>query len=269
MEIDIVDAFTDRPFAGNPAAVCILAQPADPAWMQSLAAEMNLSETAFLVPTGDAFGLRWFTPAKEVKLCGHATLAIAHTLWERGVLKSGQPALFDTLSGRLTARRDGEAIVLDFPSLPFTPCDPPRGLTEALGCPVESVHSNPLDVLVCTSSAQSVRTLRPDLQVIKAMSMRGVIVTARSDDDRFDFISRYFAPAYGVDEDPVTGSAHCCLAPFWAARLGRNELTGFQASPRGGVVRVRVRGDRVDLIGHAVTTLRGTIAKDARSIGAG
>lgn len=264
MDLIIVDAFAESPFSGNPAAVCLMEARADDAWMKNLAAEMNLSETAFVQRGGKAFGLRWFTPCREVTLCGHATLASAHVLWENGILAPDEPALFESLSGQLVARREDNCIVLDFPSLHAEPCQAPPGLAEALECRIISTHANSLDVLVCVASADEVRRASPDMRAIRAIPKRGVILTAESDDPRFDFISRYFAPAAGVDEDPVTGSAHCCLAPFWAERLGKQELTGYQASSRGGIVRVRARGDRVDLIGRAVTVLRGRLAEAAR-----
>ncbi|HEY1375821.1 MAG TPA: PhzF family phenazine biosynthesis protein [Gemmataceae bacterium] len=255
----VVDAFADRPFTGNPAAVCPLDRPADDGWMQDVAAEMNLSETAFLAPEADGFRLRWFTPAVEVDLCGHATLASAHVLWETGRLPAGEPARFHTRSGQLTATRAGGDIVLDFPAVPVEPCPPPDGLTDALGATPRGVGRNRMDVLVELDSESAVRRLRPDFGRLTAVPVRGVIVTAPSADPAFDFVSRFFAPASGVPEDPVTGSAHCALGPFWAARLGKIDLVGRQVSRRGGVVRVGVRGDRVHLGGRAVTVLRGEL----------
>jgi PhzF family phenazine biosynthesis protein len=251
-----VDAFTRTPFAGNPAGVCLLAAPADEDWMQRVAREMNLSETAFLHSAGDGFQLRWFTPAVEVDLCGHATLASAHILFEQGVLDEGAEARFDTRSGRLGARRRGDRIELDFPATAPEPCDLPDGLAEALGAtPVQSGRSR-FDLLLEMASADVVRRLAPDFGRLKALPVRGVVVTARSDDGRYDFVSRFFAPAVGVDEDPVTGSAHCCLGPYWAEKLGKNDLRAFQASARGGEMAVTVDGDRVGLGGHAVTVMR-------------
>jgi PhzF family phenazine biosynthesis protein len=264
-----VDAFTDRPFAGNPAAVCLLESgPADDAWMQAVAREMNLSETAFVQarPGGDGFDLRWFTPTVEVDLCGHATLASAHVLWEAGRLPADRPARFHTRSGLLSASRNaGGTIQMDFPSKPSTPVEAPPGLAEALGVQLVSVSSNGMDYLIELTDESAVRGLRPDLRALKAVRARGVIVTARSDDARYDFVSRFFAPAVGVDEDPVTGSAHCCLAPFWAERLGKTKLVGYQASARGGVVGVEVLGDRVLLNGNAVTVLRGMLLPGSES----
>jgi PhzF family phenazine biosynthesis protein len=255
-----VDAFADRPFAGNPAAVCVLPGERDAAWMQDVAREMNLSETAFLLRQEDGFRLRWFTPAVEVELCGHATLASAHVLWEDGWLAASETARFHTRSGLLTARRDGEWIWLDFPAAPPHPAEPHPDLLPALGIEAPRyVGGSRWDVLVEVESEPAVRALQPDIAALRRVPMRGVIVTARSDSLEHDFVSRWFGPAVGVDEDPVTGSAHCVLAPFWAERLGRDELTGYQASARGGVVRVRVRGERVGLGGRAVTVLRGEL----------
>jgi PhzF family phenazine biosynthesis protein len=227
--------------------------------MQHVAAEMNLSETAFLVPEGDGYGLRWFTPAVEVDLCGHATLASAHVLWETGRLSSAAPARFHTKSGLLTATRDGDRIVLDFPAVPVERCEPPAGLSDALGGASRGVFRNRMDVLVEFDSESAVRDLKPDFGRLAGMPVRGVIVTAPSADSQFDFVSRFFAPASGINEDPVTGSAHCALGPFWAGRLGKHDLVGRQVSQRGGVVRVGVRGDRVHLGGRAVTVLRGEL----------
>lgn len=258
-----IDAFADRPFSGNPAAVCLLDEARDAEWMQAVAAEMNLSETAFVAPGNGAFGLRWFTPTVEVDLCGHATLASAHALWTEDVVAEDEPIAFDTKSGLLTCVRDGALIELDFPALPLTDIDPPPDLVEALGITPSYVGRSRLDHFVFVEEEQAVRSLKPDYAALRKLPNRGLIVTSPSGDPRFDFISRYFAPAAGVDEDPVTGSAHCCLGPYWAARLGKTELTGFQASPRGGVVHVRVAGERVVLGGEAVTVLRGTLAGEA------
>jgi PhzF family phenazine biosynthesis protein len=255
-----VDAFTDEPFRGNPAAVCVLERPRTDAWMAAVAQEMNLSETAFLEARGDVWSLRWFTPAVEVDLCGHATLASAHALWSEG--HSADAVLrFETRSGTLTARREGDAIVLDFPAEPAEERTPPDGLLAALGLErVLATGRNRFDWLVQVDNGAVVRALRPDMRALAAHDMRGVIVTAAGDDGVHDFVSRWFGPQSGVDEDPVTGSAHCCLGPWWAARLGRTELRGWQASARGGSVGVRVRGSRVELIGRAVTVVRGELA---------
>ena len=254
-----VDAFSDRAFAGNPAAVCLLAGPAEPAWMQAVAAEMNLSETAFLVPGAEAWGLRWFTPAIEVQLCGHATLASAHVLWESGRLPATATARFHTASGLLTAARRGNEIELDFPAKPVEASPAPAGLAGALGAEPRYVGRSAFDYLVELASAEAVRELRPNFAALAGLPVRGVIVTAASDRPESDFISRFFAPGAGVNEDPVTGSAHCTLAPFWGARLGRAEMVGWQASARGGRVRVTLQSDRVLLGGRAVTVLRGEL----------
>lgn len=252
-----VDAFTDRPFRGNPAAVCVLAAPAAEVWMQDVAREMNLSETAFLWPEGDGFRLRWFTPAVEVDLCGHATLASAHVLWETGTLAPGAEARFHTRSGLLTARARDGLIELNFPQKPVVPVAPPPGLLDALGVVSKVVGSNRMDFLVEVESEEVVRKVAPDGKRLRTLPVRGVIVTARAHE--WDFVSRFFAPGAGIDEDPVTGSAHCALAPYWGSRLGKTEMVGYQASARGGVVRVRLDGDRVHLGGHAVTVLRGEL----------
>jgi PhzF family phenazine biosynthesis protein len=257
-----VDAFTDRPFHGNPAAVCLLDAPRDAAWMQAVAGEMNLAETAFLWPENGAFRLRWFTPAVEVDLCGHATLASAHVLWQEGHLAPDAEARFDTRSGRLTARRAGDWIEMDFPAEPADPDPAPPGLLDALGVTaVWTGHRLRLGYrLVEVADEAAVRRAAPDIRAL-ARAARGVIVTARASSGEADFVSRFFAPAMGVDEDPVTGSAHCVLAPYWAGQLGRTELTGYQASARGGVVRVRAAGDRVILGGQAVTVMRGELGE--------
>ena len=227
--------------------------------MQAVAAEMNLSETAFLYRDGDCYRLRWFTPLAEVDLCGHATLAGAHVLWEDDYLAEDQPARFETRSGLLTARRDGELITLDFPATTAEPCDPPGGLLDALGVTAVSVGKSRYDYLVEVASADAVRQCRPDFGALGSLPVRGVMLTAVSDEPQYDFISRFFAPAVGVNEDPVTGSSHCTLAPYWRAKLGRDVMTGCQASRRGGIVHVTVRDDRVVLGGRAVTVLRGEL----------
>jgi PhzF family phenazine biosynthesis protein len=258
-----VDAFTNRPFAGNPAGVCMLDRPADATWMQRVASEMNLAETAFLCPEGDGFRLRWFTPTVEVELCGHATLASAHVLWTEGHLPADAQARFHTLSGLLTADRRGDWIELDFPAEPASPVAPPPNLLEALGVEPVNVGRNRFDFIVEVADEPTVRGARPDMSLLAAAPTRGVIVTSRAADPAFDFVSRFFAPAAGIPEDPVTGSAHCCLGPYWAERLGKDELAGFQASARGGIVRVRLAGDRVKLLGQAVTVIRGELTGPA------
>jgi PhzF family phenazine biosynthesis protein len=260
-----VDAFTDRRFCGNPAAVCVLTEPRDPRWMQDVAAEMNLSETAFATrldgPT--RFNLRWFTPNTEVDLCGHATLATAHVLWEEGHVPHDQVPRFETRSGPLTARRGPHGIELDFPreavESELTSPDELSVLKAAIPAPIRFAGRNRFDLLVELDDEATLESLRPDIRKLKALSCRGVIVTSRSADPEFDFASRFFAPRVGVDEDPVCGSAHCCLGPYWGEKLGKSELIGHQRSRRGGVVRVRVEGARVALIGRAVTVLRGEL----------
>lgn len=254
-----VDAFTSEPFKGNPAAVCVLEAERDAAWMQRVASEMNLAETAFLRAREDGFGLRWFTPAVEVDLCGHATLASAHVLWESGQLAAGQTARFHTKSGLLTAIRVGDWIELDFPSTPEEEVEAPPGLIEALGAPPRYVGKSRFDYLVELDSEATVARLRPDFGALGAISARGVIATARSANPGFDFVSRFFAPASGINEDPVTGSSHCCLAPFWSRLLGKDAFLARQISARGGVLKVRLDGDRVRLGGQAVTVLRGEL----------
>jgi PhzF family phenazine biosynthesis protein len=255
-----VDAFADRPFSGNPAAVCLLPAERDGGWMQQVAAEMNLSETAFLLREPDAYRLRWFTPAAEVDLCGHATLASAHVLWQEGLARANEAIRFRTRSGMLTAHRRGEEIDLDFPQEPAgPPMAAPADLAAGLGQPMGYVGRNRFDFLVEVASEAVLRGLRPDFRLLGGIPTRGIIVTSPSADPRFDFASRAFFPAIGVNEDPVCGSAHCCLGPFWAARLGKDTLVGHQVSARGGVVRVRLAGGRAFLGGRAVVVARGTL----------
>jgi PhzF family phenazine biosynthesis protein len=254
-----VDAFTTKPFAGNPAAVCILPQPMGENWMQNVAREMNLSETAFLLRKEEGFQLRWFTPAVEVDLCGHATLASAHVLWETGDARPGGQVLFYTRSGILTADRKGDWIEMDFPAKPEEPAPMPPGLEKALGVSIQYLGQNQFDYLVEVDSEEIVRSLRPDFTLLGTLPIRGVIVTSVSSSPEYDFVSRFFAPRVGVNEDPVTGSAHCCLGPFWGNRLHKTEFVAYQASSRGGVLRVRLGGPRVVLGGQAVTVLRGEL----------
>jgi len=254
-----VDAFADRPFTGNPAAVCLLDREVDDVWMQNVAAEMNLAETAFVRPLAEGYSLRWFTPEVEVDLCGHATLASAHALWTEAAVPLNRPLPFHTRSGLLTCVRRGERIVMDFPAVLSEQVSPRPELLEALGTAAEWTGRSEWDDVVLLRNGAALYGLRPDMRRLRDITTRGVIVTAPSDDPRADFLSRFFAPRVGIDEDPVTGSAHCCLGPFWAARLGKTDLTGYQASRRGGTVGVRVAGDRVELIGSAVTVLRGEL----------
>lgn len=252
-----VDSFTDRAFGGNPAGVCLLEAAGDERWMHNVAREMNLSETAFLVARGEGFDLRWFTPAVEVDLCGHATLASAHVLWESGVVAPDKAANFQTKSGRLSCRREGDWIAMDFPATPAEACAAPAGLAEALGCIPRFVGKTAYDLLVEVESETVVRAMRPDFGAIAALPLRGVMVTSVAEGGSgFDFVSRFFGPAVGINEDPVTGSAHCALGPYWAEKLGKQEMVAYQASARGGVVRVAPRGSRVVLGGQAVTVMR-------------
>ncbi|MEU4190306.1 PhzF family phenazine biosynthesis protein [Kribbella sp. NPDC026611] len=263
MRIRVVDAFADRPFAGNPAGVCVLPDAVWPedAWMQSVAAEMQHAETAFVKPgAGAEWALRWFTPVLEVDLCGHATLATAHVLRSDGLVTG--KATFETRSGVLTATLDDHWITLDFPANRPAPTTTPDGLTDALGVgDAEVLEAGGLnDLFVVLADEAAVRALTPDLGRLKTIDRRGTIVTAVADASTpYDFVSRFFAPASGIPEDPVTGSAHTALAPYWAERLGRDELVGYQASARGGVVRVSSAGDRVHLKGQAITTLDGEL----------
>jgi PhzF family phenazine biosynthesis protein len=254
-----VDSFTAAPFRGNPAAVCLLQEEPNESWMQSVAEEMNLSETAFVVPRpGGEFSIRWFTPTVEVPLCGHATLAAAHALWEEKAVAPGAPILFRAKTGTLGARREADWICLDFPAIPVEEMADPPALSDALGCePVEVQWSRLPAYVAVLASEDAVRGLEPSVATLRGIGEGTCIVTAASETGDFDFVSRFFAPGLGIDEDPVTGAAHCTLGPFWARRTGKNELTGHQVSRRGGIVRVRVRGDRLDLLGQAVTVMRG------------
>jgi len=254
-----IDAFTDKPFGGNPAGVCILEKPADEKWMQSVAMEMNLAETAFLHPIEGGWSLRWFTPAVEVDLCGHATIAATHALLETGKLRADEAARFQTKSGWLGARRDGEWIELDFPATPASRVDAPPGLFESLGDKPQAVARSKFDYLCEFESEKIVRDLAPDFSRLAKIETRGVIVTARSSTSEFDFVSRFFGPRVGIDEDPATGSSHCALAPYWQAKMNKNQMIAYQASRRGGIIRVTVNGDRILLGGKAVTVLRGEL----------
>lgn len=254
-----VDAFASRPFSGNPAAVCVLSSAPDETWMRNVAGEMNLSETAFLHPEDSGYRLRWLTPAIEVDLCGHATLASAHILWEDGHLAPDAEARFHTRSGLLTCKRNGDWIEMDFPGKLAEPSEAPPELADALGIDLAWVGRNQFDYLVQVANEAALRALNPNHFLLRRLPVRGVIVTAKSKNPEFDFVSRFFAPGSGIDEDPVTGSAHSALAPFWGARLKKTEMTGFQASTRGGVVKVRLEGDRVRMSGQAVTVLRGEL----------
>jgi PhzF family phenazine biosynthesis protein len=271
----LVDAFAEAPFGGNSAAVCLLDSPADPAWMQAVAAEVRQPATAFVWPVGDGFGLRWFVAASELTLCGHGTLAAAHVLWESGRLPLDMPARFQTVGGALAARRDGNLIVLDFPAEPVRPVAPPPHLVEALGIEPRAVSRGRLDYLVELASEEDVRAVRPDFARLRQVETRGVIVTALAAPgpgapaydgapahdvvSAYDVVSRFFAPSVGLDEDAVTGSAHCAIGPYWGERLGRTTLVAYQASERGGTLTVRLDGSRVELGGPAVTVMRGSL----------
>ncbi len=254
-----VDAFTNRPFGGNPAAVCWLEAEADSQWMQSVASEMNLSETAFVRPLDDGLELRWFTPTVEVDLCGHATLATAHALWSSNLVPQAQPLRFHTRSGLLTCTQDGDFIELDFPATPPVEIPIPAALSDALGAAPIYLGKSRFDYLAVFESAETVQSLKPDFRKLEQFPVRGVIVSASAADHSFDFVSRFFAPNVGVDEDPVCGSAHCCLTPYWAQRLGKTQLMAHQISARGGVLRLKLKGDRVILGGQAVTVWRGEL----------
>jgi len=262
-----VDAFTDQRFGGNPAAVCLLPAAADAAWMQAVAREMNQPATAFAWPcgasvpraAGPTFTLRWFTPTVELQFCGHGTLATASVLWDTGALAPTASARFETPSGTFGATRDGEWIELDLPSEPAEPAAPPPGLLDALGVSATWVGRNRLDYLVEVDAEATVRRMAPDLARLREVPTRGVMVTAAAATPPYDFVSRFFAPSVGLAEDHVTGSAHCCLGPFWAARLARDRLRAWQASPRGGELRVTVDGSRVRLGGRVVTVARGSL----------
>lgn len=256
-----VDAFAKAPFSGNPAAVCILNGPVEDAWMQKLAAEMNLSETAFLFREADGFGLRWFTPILEVDLCGHATLAAAHVLWETANLPKEETARFHTKSGLLTAVLKDDWIEMDFPAQAVKPIEPPAGLCSALGAEGVFHGTDGTDCLVEFVLEADLKKLKPDFTALRGFPFRGIVVTAPAENPDFDFVSRFFAPSVGIDEDPVTGSAHCTLGPFWSKRLGKTQLMAFQASKRGGVLKVTVKNNRVLLSGQAVTVFSGSLAQ--------
>jgi PhzF family phenazine biosynthesis protein len=255
----LVDAFATRPFTGNPAAVCLLPSWPEEAWLQNVAREMAKPVTAFLVKTAAGFDLRWLTATGELELCGHGTLASGHVLRDRGDLSGDGEIAFSTRGGVLKAALRGEEIELDFPVKREAPADPPAGLVEALGVAARYVGRNPLDYLVEVGSESVLRQIKPDFERLAALPSRGVIVTSRSSDARYDFVSRFFAPSTGTCEDAVTGSAHCCLADFWGKRLGKTTFLAYQASARGGELRVELRGERVRLGGRAVILARGEL----------
>lgn len=256
-----VDAFTEQPFKGNPAAVCLLKEAKDAAWMQAVANEKNLSETAFLLPENGGYQLRWFTPKSEVKLCGHATLASAHILYERKQLSLDRLARFHTASGLLTASycTDSGLVELDFPATPVAACEPPEGLVAALGINPVYIGRGDDDYLIEVASEEEVKAAAPDFVRLLQVACRGVILTALSTSPNYDFVSRFFAPAVGVNEDPVTGSAHCRLTPYWQEKLGKSKFVAYQASQRGGFLQLAAKGNRVCIGGKAVTVMEGEL----------
>ena len=263
MKIFQVDAFADKPLRGNPAGVCLLENAQSDSWMQGVAMEMNLSETAFLLRTQEEFSLRWLTPKTEVSLCGHATLASAHVLWEEQILRTEEEAIFNTRSGRLIASRKDDWIEMDFPSRSVQPADAPKSLIEALKVKPSNIsqhiHSSGILYLIEVESEDMVKNLDPDFNALQPGNARAMMVTSISKSGDYDFVSRFFAPAVGINEDPVTGSAHCYLAPYWANKLQKKELVGYQASKRGGIIHCRPSGDRVFLKGKAVTIFKGEL----------
>jgi PhzF family phenazine biosynthesis protein len=254
-----VDAFAAKPFAGNPAAVCLLTEERDSLWMQDLASEMNLSETAFVEPRDEGFDLRWFTPAVEVDLCGHATLASAHVLWEEDITSPGDAIEFHTRSGLLTCRRRTDRIEMDFPARPTRPIHAPSELLDAVGVKPVATAVSEVGFVLELASEEDVREARPDFARLREIPDGWTCITAPATSGGFDFVSRFFAPQGGIDEDPVTGASHCALACYWSERSGRHEFRAYQASARGGVVHVRLEGDRVHLGGQAVTVMRGEL----------
>ena len=254
-----IDAFTAKAFKGNPAGVCLLEHPMVDTWMQSVAMEMSLSETAFLIRQADGYNLRWFTPKVEVDLCGHATLASSHVLFETGGARYDTVIRFYTKSGLLTATLDDGWIELNFPSTPDKEVSAPEGLIEALGVEARYVGKTQFDYIIEVASEKIVRNIDPDYNALCRVPTRGIMVTSRANSGEFDFVSRFFCPILGIKEDPVTGSAHCCLGPYWAKKLNKKEFVAYQASERGGIIRVRVDGDRVYLSGQAITVEKGEL----------
>lgn len=262
LEYTLIDAFTAKPFGGNPAVVVLLPEARDAEWMQAVASEMNQPETAFLVQADDGYNLRWFTPTVEIDLAGHPTLASAHWLWTSGRLDPNTAARFHTRGGLLIAEKRDGWIRLELPATPPIEQQPPGGLAEALGVELLWAGKSPFDLLVEVASEETLRSLEPDLSAISRYPVRGVIVTAKAAAPPYDFVSRFFAPQSGIDEDPVTGSAHCCLGPYWSQKLGKKQLLAYQASARGGVLRLEVRATRVSLEGQAVTVAAGRLLID-------
>lgn len=253
MKLYQVDAFTDKLFKGNSAGVCILDKQISEEMMQSIAMEMNLSETAFLLKQDNGFNLRWFTPESEVDLCGHATLASAHILWEEGYLDQNEQAIFYTKSGVLKAFKDGEYITLDFPLELAQQVNPPDDLIKAFNVPFLYAGKNRMDYIIEVENEEVIKALKPDFELLKRVKARGVIVTSASSNPEYDFVSRFFAPRVGINEDPVTGSAHCCLGPYWSNKLKKDSLIAYQASKRGGILKLRILKERIHIGGKAVT----------------
>jgi PhzF family phenazine biosynthesis protein len=260
MKIYQVDSFTDKPFGGNPAGVCLMTEQRDAKWMQAVAREMNVAETAFLQKAEEGYQLRWFSPEVEIDLCGHATLASAHILWQEGELKRNVEARFHTKSGLLTARPlPEEWIQLNFPATPPEAAPAPEKLDQMLGAAALYIGRSKFDLLVEVDGEKTVRSLQPDFNALRSIPVRGIIVTARATTQPFDFVSRFFGPAVGINEDPATGSSHCCLAPYWSGKLNKSELLAYQCSSRGGVLRVKNAGERVMLEGKATTVIKGEL----------
>jgi PhzF family phenazine biosynthesis protein len=258
-----VDAFSSHPFGGNPAGVCLLTEPRSYVWMQRVAEELNLPETTFLRKENEGYNLRWFTPSVEVEISGHGTLASAHVLWEHGLLEPNEQAHFTTMSGWLHATQNNGWIELDFPAEPVEDAVAPSEMVRALDAPVTYVGLNRLDYLVELDSETAVRTMKPDVDVLKHLPVRAIIVTAKSSSPEYDYVTRFFAPGIGVNEDPVTGSSHCSLGPYWSKKLGKTELLAYQASRREGVVRIRMEKERVFLGGRATTIFSGEFSDSA------
>ena len=261
MEIYQVDAFTNQPYKGNPAAVCILNESKEDKWMYNVAEEMSLPETAFIHKKEGKYNLRWFTPTHEVDLCGHATLASAKVLWETENAKREENIDFHTKSGVLTAKSKGDWIELDFPIEAEKEVDPPEKLIKALDVKPKYVGKNRMDYLIEVDNKEIIQKIKPDFRMLKEVDARGIIVTSKANSNRYDFVSRFFAPAIGIDEDPVTGSAHCCLAPYWKKRLNKNQFTAYQASNRGGTIKIKLGKERVYLSGQAVIIMEGNLLK--------
>lgn len=257
--IYMVNAFTDKPFSGNPACICFLTEPATDQWMQEVAYEMRTSETAFLLEQADGFSLRWFTPQTEVDLCGHATLASAHILWETGRLEKSKEAKFFTKSGLVIANHVDDLIEMGFPILYHQPADFNPELLAAFNITPDYVGTFDQKLLMVVDGEEIVRNLNPDFNILRCFRERGIAITSAADSPDYDFISRYFAPWVGVDEDPVTGSSHCCLGPFWSKRMKKSELIAYQASPRGGSLRLKVDKQQVLIGGKAVTIYEGKL----------